>query len=142
MRERSAPRSTAPRRRGTIYCWFVGLARAFRFAFAGIGHLVRTQRNAQIHLAATFLVVIAGVLLQVSAGEWTALILSMTLVWTFEALNTAMEALVDLVTLEPHPLAKTAKDVAASTVLLAAIGAAAVGAVIFVPKLWQLWQTL
>ncbi len=100
--------------------------------------MLRHQRNAQIHIAITALVVVFGMLLQVSVAEWIALVLSITLVLSLEALNTAIEAVVDLASPQYHPLAKQAKDVAASGVLIGAIGAAIVGLIIFMPKLWAL----
>ena len=118
--------------------WLIGLIRSFGFAFAGIGALLRTQRNAQIHAAATIVVALAGLFFGVSLHEWIALILSIALVLALEALNTALEAVVDLVSPQPHPLAKKAKDVAAGAVLIGAIGAALVGCLIFIPKLLAL----
>jgi diacylglycerol kinase (ATP) len=55
-----------------------------------------------------------------------------------EGANTAIEAVVDLVSPSYHPLAKIAKDVAAGTVLLAALGAVVIGMIIFLPRLWAL----
>ncbi len=118
--------------------WWLGLARSFGFAFAGINWTIRTQRNAQVHLVVLIAVIIAGFALQVSAGEWLALILSMALVLALEAMNSAVEAVVDLVSPHYHPLARHAKDAAAGAVLLGAIGAAAVGLIVFVPKLLAL----
>lgn len=118
--------------------WLVALIRSFGFAFAGLGWLLRSQRNAQIHVAITCVVIIAGFALGVSGGEWLALVLAIALVLALEAMNTAVEAVVDLVSPEPHPLAKRAKDTAAGAVLLAAIGAAIVGVLIFVPRLFDL----
>jgi hypothetical protein len=70
--------------------------------------------------------------------RWLALALTITLVLAAEGVNTAVEAVVDLVTPGFHPLAKIAKDVAAGTVLLTAIGAVVVGVIIFLPRLWTL----
>jgi diacylglycerol kinase (ATP) len=66
------------------------------------------------------------------------LVLAVALVLSLEALNTALEAVVDLVSPQMHPLAKQAKDTAAGAVLIGAIGAAIGGCIIFVPKLWML----
>lgn len=112
--------------------------RSFGFAFAGINWTIRTQRNAQVHVAVLVAVIIAGFALRVSWGEWLALILSMTLVLALEAMNSAVEAVVDLVSPHYHPLARHAKDAAAGAVLLGAIGAAAVGLIVFVPKVFAL----
>ena len=108
---------------------------AFRFAFEGLAYLLRTQPHARIHLAMTVAVVAAGWWLQVSALAWAALVLAMGVVWAAEAFNTAVEAVVDLTTPRFHPLAKAAKDVAAAGVLLAAMAAAVVGLLVFLPPL-------
>lgn len=115
--------------------WLINLLHSFGFAFAGIAAMLRTQRNAQIHTAITCAVIIAGFALRVSPGEWIALVLSITMVLALEAINTAIEAVVDLVSPQQHPLAKKAKDVAAGAVLLAAIGTATVACIVFLPKL-------
>jgi diacylglycerol kinase len=124
--------------RHALLRWLIGLIRSFGFAFAGIGAMLRTQRNAQIHTAATVVVALAGLFFGASLGEWIVLILSIALVLSLEALNTALEAVVDLVSPQPHPLAKKAKDVAAGAVLIGAIGAAVIGCLIFIPKLLAL----
>jgi diacylglycerol kinase (ATP) len=118
--------------------WLLGLARSFGWAFAGVWQMLRRQRNAQIHLLITILVLVFGVVLRVSAGEWVALVLAIALVLALEALNTALEAVVDLASPQIHPLAKHAKDTAAGAVLIGAIGAAIAGCIIFLPKLWTL----
>jgi diacylglycerol kinase len=69
--------------------------------------------------------------------EWVALILTLMVVWMAEFTNTALEALVDLVAPEPHPLAKVSKDVAAATVLIGAVGAVVVGLLILGPPLMR-----
>lgn len=109
--------------------------RSFGYAIAGIGTLIRTQANARIHLLATVVVVTLGFVLEVSRGEWCALLLAGGMVWLAEGMNTALEFLVDLVSPEHHPLAGKAKDVAAGAVLLAALFAAAVGLLIFLPRI-------
>lgn len=112
--------------------------KSFAYAASGIFVLVRTQANAKIHLAATVLVIIAGFWLHVSPQDWALLVIAMVSVWVAEGINTAIEALVDLVSPEVHPIAGKIKDVAAGAVLIAAIGAAIVGLIIFVPPLRSL----
>lgn len=107
--------------------------KSFVYAFAGIASLLRAEHNAWIHLAATVAVIAAGLWFGVGTGEWIALIIAITLVWMAEALNTAFEALCDVASPEFHPLVKQAKDVAAAAVLIAAMGAAAVGLIVFLP---------
>jgi diacylglycerol kinase (ATP) len=108
------------------------------YALAGIATMLRTQHNAWLHLAATVAVVLAALMLGVSVGDWAALILAIVIVWSAEALNTAFERLCDVAHPDFHPLVKQAKDVAAAAVLIAGVGAAAVGLLIFGPRLLAL----
>ncbi|MEZ6121716.1 MAG: diacylglycerol kinase family protein [Planctomycetaceae bacterium] len=108
---------------------------AFRWAGRGVVVLFRTQVHAWIHLLATLLVTAAGWELQISRSEWMLVILVIGLVWATEAMNTAIESAVDLASPDRHPLAAQAKDAAAAAVLLAAITAALIGAIIFLPRL-------
>lgn len=107
----------------------------FGYAFVGIFDLVRTQRNAQVHVFVITVLVVVSVAWKVSATEWLILILTMTLVLSMEAMNTAVEAVVDLTSPEYHPLAKRAKDIAAGAVLITAIGAVFVALIIYGPRL-------
>ena len=80
-----------------------------------------------------------GFLLKISAAEWLAVVVSIAFVLALEAINTALEFLTDLVSPHIHPLARDVKDVAAGAVLVAAMGAAVVGAIIFLPKIWGIF---
>jgi diacylglycerol kinase (ATP) len=115
------------------------LLSSFRYAFAGLGYLLWTQRNAKIHVAAGLAAVVLGLVLRIERGEWLALVLTITLVLAAEGVNTAVEATVDLASPGYHPLAKVAKDVAAGTVLLTAIASLIVGLIVFVPRLLTLF---
>ena len=110
---------------------------SFRYAFEGWAYVLRTQHNAWIHGAATIAVVILAFWLGMSRVEWSILILTIAIVWLAEFTNTALEAVIDLVSPDYHPLAKTAKDVAAGAVLVSACAAVIVGLIILGPPLWQ-----
>ena len=112
--------------------------KSFTFAFAGIAAMLRTQHNAWVHLAATVVVVVAGLWFGIAREEWAWLVMSIVAVWTAEALNTAFEFLCDVASPEFHPLVKQAKDVAAAAVLIAGAGAAIIGLLVFVPRLLAL----
>ncbi len=112
-----------------------GRARSFRSALAGIHVLVGSQRNAWIHVAATVAVVALGLYLGLSAAQWAIVTVAVASVWTAEAVNTAFELLADAVAPEFNPLIGKAKDVAAGAVLIAAIGAVAIGLLVFVPEI-------
>ena len=110
---------------------------SFGHALRGLGVLLR-QPNAQIHVAVALGVTALGLALRVSALEWCALTLAMALVLGAEALNTAIELVVDMAQPEWHALARDAKDVAAAAVLVCSLGAAVVGLWVLGPKLWTL----
>lgn len=110
---------------------------SFRYAFAGLGTLLRTQHNAWIHAVATVLVLALGAYLRLARTDWLWLALALTLVWMAEAFNTALELLADAVTREQHPLIGRAKDVAAAAVLIAALGALVIGVLVLGPPLWR-----
>jgi len=113
--------------------YLTGRLRSFGYAIRGLKVLLQSQHNARIHALATILVVALGALLRISMTEWALVTLAMVCVWAAEALNTAIEFVVDLVSTENHPLAAKAKDVAAAAVLIAAIGALVVGGLVFGP---------
>lgn len=110
------------------------IAKSFGYAFEGIFTGIRKERNMKIHCTVTLLVVIAGFFFHISAVEWCICLTLFGLVMALELVNTAVEAVVDLVTEERKPLAKIAKDTAAGAVLIAAIMAAIAGLIIFLPK--------
>ena len=114
------------------------LAHSFAFAGAGVVYLLRSQRNARIHLALTVLAVVLGLWLGLTSVEWAVLSLTVGLVFLAEGVNTAIEAAVDLANPDPHPLAKIAKDTAAGAVLITAIIALVVAAFLFLPRLLAL----
>ena len=113
------------------------LYKSFGYAFAGIFAVVTKERNMKIHCAAVVCVMIAWLVFHISPIEWCICLTLFGLVMALEMVNTAVEAVVDLVTEERKPLAKLAKDAAAGAVLIAAIMAAIAGMIIFIPKLLE-----
>ncbi len=109
---------------------------SFRHALRGWAYVMRTQRNAWIHGTAAILVLLLGLWLQLTAHDWAVLILTISMVFAAEFLNTSIEAVVDLATREHHPLAKVGKDVGAAAVLIAALAAVLIGLLILGPPLW------
>lgn len=111
----------------------------FAYAAAGIAHTVRFQRNMRVHILIAAAVTVAGLVLGIGASDWAVVALAMGVVFTAEAMNTAVEHLVNLVSPDQHPHAKLAKDAAAGAVLLAALAAVGVGLAIFLPRLAPLF---
>ncbi|NLA58604.1 MAG: phosphatase PAP2 family protein [Firmicutes bacterium] len=107
---------------------------SFNYALAGFIHALKTQRNMVIHCLAAVLVLFLGYYLQFSTVELAVLVLTVGLVIAAEMFNTVLEVVVDLITEEYHPLAKTAKNVAAGSVLMTAVAAVVVGFLLFFDK--------
>ncbi|MBR0382240.1 MAG: diacylglycerol kinase family protein [Eubacterium sp.] len=115
---------------------------SFRHAFDGLFKTIKEERNIKIHLFIACLVVLSGIIFRISRMEWIICIVLFGQVLSLELVNTALESVVDLVTDEWKPLAKTAKDAAAGAVLIAAIMAAIAGLLIFIPQLIDLLRTI
>lgn len=109
---------------------------SFKFAFNGIWLLIQSELNFKIHLAFTLLVLAGGFFFKVNTTEWCLLLLAVGMVLMAEGMNTAIEFLTNLVSPDYHELAGKTKDVAAGAVLITAICAAAIGFLIFLPKVW------
>lgn len=107
--------------------------RSFGYAFEGIGRLLRDEHNSRIHVAIMIAVVVAGFAFGITAMEWCVVTICFGVVLMAEAMNSAIEAIADLVMPERHPLIKKAKDVAAAGVLMAAMASATAGLIIFLP---------
>jgi len=104
---------------------------AFRMALQGMRYFIRTEKSAWIELTALVICVVAGWWLQISRIEWAIVLLTVSVILALEAINTAIESVVDLVSPEYHPLAKIAKDTAAAALIFAVIGSLCVAALIF-----------
>jgi diacylglycerol kinase (ATP) len=107
---------------------------SFNYAFEGIIHVLRTQRNMRIHLAIGVAVIVFALWENVEKFELIALLISITFVLIAEMINSAIEGAVDIATTSFDPMAKLAKDIAAGAVLIAAINALAVGYLVFANK--------
>ncbi len=115
------------------------LVASLEFATTGLFTAFKEERNMRKHLVSAILVIIAGLIFQVSMTEWLFLLLSVCLVIAFEIVNSAIENVVDLASgYHFSMLAKNAKDMAAGAVLFVSGFAVLVGLMIFVPKIWAL----
>jgi diacylglycerol kinase len=101
------------------------LLESFNFAFEGIIHVLRTQRNMRIHFLAAVIVLVTAVASGVSKLELIALLLAIAFVFIAEMINSALEQAIDVATTSFDPLAKLAKDIAAGAVLIATVNAVA-----------------
>lgn len=111
-------------------------------AIDGILYAARTQKHVRDHLLVSIAVLLCALFLKVSAVEFVLLAISISFVLFAELINTAVEATVDMITTEFHPLAKIAKDVAAGSVLLSVTGALVTGYLILSSYIFPLYKEL
>jgi diacylglycerol kinase (ATP) len=104
---------------------------SFNYAFEGIIHVLRTQRNMRVHFGVAIAVLVAAIWVGVSKLELIALLLAIAFVFITEMINSALEQAIDVATTSFDPLAKLAKDVAAGAVLIATVNAVAIGYLVF-----------
>ncbi len=119
-----------------------GVFDSFNYAFEGIIHVLRTQRNMRIHFVVAFLVLVAALVVNVTKLELIALVISITFVLIAEMLNTGIEAAIDIATTSFDPMAKLAKDIGAGAVLIASANALLVGYLVFAGKVADRSATL
>ena len=107
--------------------------KSFIFSIEGLKYAYKYEQSMMIHVIATILVIGANFFFQVTGVEWLITLLAIGMVLSAELINTAIEAVVDLVTLEIHPLAKIAKDCGSAATFVLAVMAAVIGCVIYIP---------
>ena len=112
---------------------------SFTYPIKGLKYAYRNEQNLAVDVGVSLLVLIAGFIFKLETYEWIIVVFAIGAVISLELINTAIEAVVDLVTEEYHPLAKVAKDTSAAAVFVIAIVAAIVGVIIFLPKLISLF---
>lgn len=113
---------------------------SFKYAFEGLSTLWKDEPNAKIHLAIGLLTIAAGIYLNLNIFEWVAIVFSVGIVFTAEALNSAIENICDGFTREHDPFVKKAKDLGAAAVLLSAGTATIIGILILGPKILKLFS--
>lgn len=114
------------------------LRNSFKYAFEGIKTAYKEEQNLRVHTIAAILVVIASYILKLSTFEFSICLILIGLVLMAEFFNTAIENMVDMITLENNPYAKKAKDVAAAGVLIFVFFSSIIGVIIFLPKIIDL----
>lgn len=105
------------------------------YALAGWLYMLRRQKNTRLQAVASIAVFAFALWLQIDFVRWAILILTVSSVWMAEFMNAAVEAVVNMVSPDYHPMAKVAKDVAAAAVLLGVVAAVLIGLLILGPAL-------
>ena len=114
---------------------FHSIPKSFGYAWSGLKTALKNEPNFRVHTVIATAVIVLGVVLSLSRTEWMIVALIICWVLVLELVNTAMEAVVNIVSPDIAEGAKQAKDTIAAAVLISAIGAVAVGLLLFVPKI-------
>ncbi|OGK17002.1 hypothetical protein A2690_02420 [Candidatus Roizmanbacteria bacterium RIFCSPHIGHO2_01_FULL_39_12b] len=110
-------------------------ASSFVFAYEGLRWAFMHHANYRIHALLSVAALVASVMLQISNVEWLFIIITITLGFVIESINTAVEVTCDAIDQNWREDIKIAKDVSAAAMLIYSIGAVVIAIIIFIPKL-------
>ncbi len=108
------------------------------YAFKGVMFVFKNECNFRLHIIATVAVIFSGFLFSITKTEWLFIIFAVSIVLSFEMINSAVEYLSDFVSPDYSDIIKTVKDASAGAVLISATGAFIVGTIIFIPKIIEI----
>ena len=111
----------------------IRLFKSFAYACRGLGKIFREEQNLQFQSIVAIIIIALGLVFQIKPLEWCVILISIALVILMETINSAIERLVDMLKPRIHAYVKEIKDIMAATVMIAALLAAAVGLIIFIP---------
>ena len=107
--------------------------KSFGYSLDGLIYAYKYEQSMLIHVIATIGVIIANIVFKISPTEWLITFIAIGMVLAAELINTAIEAVVDLVTLDIHPLAKIAKDCGSAATFVLAMMAGVIGVIVYFP---------
>lgn len=117
---------------------FKRFTNSFKYSFDGLKYAYTNEQSLTIHIICSVVVLTTGIIFEITPMQWALVLFAMALIVVAELLNTAVEAVVDMVTEEFHPLAKVAKDCGSAAVFVASLIATAMWCYVFIPKIWNL----
>lgn len=117
---------------------FSRFRKSFGYSIDGLKYAYKYEQSMLIHVIATIAAIIMGLICQINLIEWTIIFIAIGIVLAGELINTAIEAVVDLVTLEIHPLAKIAKDCGSAATFVLAVIAAVIGCLVYIPHIIEM----
>lgn len=112
---------------------------SIKYSVDGLVNAYQNEQSLWLHAMCTILIVILGFVLQIKFYEWAVIVIALVVVLAVELLNTAIEATVDLITKEIHPLAKVAKDCGSAAAFVSSIMVFIICCFIFIPKIIALF---
>ncbi len=111
------------------------ILRSFKFSFDGLKYAYLHEQSLALHVIIMFIIITCGFVFKITPIQWVITLVMGALILVSELFNTSIEAVVDLVTEEFHPLAKIAKDTASAATFVASIIAAGMWLTVFLPKI-------
>ena len=111
---------------------------SFKFAIKGLKSLIKNEHNARVHLVAAIVAIILGIILKISASEWSVLIVVIGVVFLSELFNSSIETIADFVQPDWDEKIRIVKDYSAAAVLVSAVISLIAGGIIFIPKIFAL----
>ena len=109
--------------------------RSFKFSFDGLKYAYLHEQSLALHVIVMIIVVTCGFVFKITPIQWVITLVMGALILVSELFNTSIEAVVEMVTEEFHPLAKIAKDTASAATFIASIVAAGMWLTVFLPKI-------
>ncbi len=113
------------------------LIKSFKFAFSGLGALLKKEQNFRVHVLAALVVIFFGCFFSIKLWQWCLIVLMITLVFLLEMMNTVFERLVDIYKPRLHTYAKEIKDIMSAMVLIVALASVIIALIIFIPYLFS-----
>ena len=117
-------------------------AKSFSYSLDGLRYAYKYEQSMFIHFIATIFAIVMGFICNITLTEWLIILITIGVVLASELINTVIEAVVDLVTLEIHPLAKIAKDCGSAATFVLAMIAACIGIAVYVPHLIEMFKVI
>ena len=124
---------------------YTGLKRVLysaKYSMDGLIYSYKNEKSLWIHAVVSICSIIAGFIFRISLGQWSIMLIALVVILAFELVNTAIEAIVDMVTLEFNPLAKIAKDCGSAATFVTSFIGIIIGCVIFIPKILKLIELM
>jgi undecaprenol kinase len=109
------------------------LVKSFKFAFRGLGTLIKKEQNFRIHLIAAVFILFLSVYFKIALWQWAVIVMMVALIFILEMLNTVFERLVDMLKPRLHHYVGEIKDIMSAMVLVAALAAVILALIIFLP---------
>jgi diacylglycerol kinase len=108
---------------------------SIKYSIDGLVTAYTNEQSLWLHGFCSIIVIILGLLLKLTFNQWSIILITIVVVLAVELLNTAIEAVVDLVTDKYQPLAKVAKDCGSAAAFVAGVAAFIIALFIFVPRI-------